>query len=53
MTSYSVYVGEKDCGFIISDSLYEAEQRAYDLYPEEEKDEITVSFAEIITLQTR
>ena len=49
MTSYSIYVGEKDCGFIIAESLYEAEQRAYKLYPKEEKDEVTVSFSEVIT----
>lgn len=44
MTNYSVYVGEKDCGFIIADSLYEAEQRAYELY--QTKEEVTVSFLE-------
>lgn len=44
MTNYSVYLGDKDCGFIIADSLPEAESRARDLYPSEDRDSITVSF---------
>jgi hypothetical protein len=48
MMSYSVYVGENDCGYIIADSLNEAEQRAYELHSKEDKSIITVSYTEII-----
>lgn len=47
LTSYSVYVGDDDCGFIIAESLSEAEIRAWELYPERERSEITVSFLEV------
>jgi hypothetical protein len=43
--SYGVYVGEEDRGYIIAESLFEAEIRAADLYPQN-KEEITVSFTE-------
>lgn len=45
MKSYGVYVGEEDKGYIIAESLFEAEIRAADLYPQD-KEEITVSFME-------
>ena len=45
MKSYGVYVGEEDRGYIIAESLFDAESRAADLYPKE-KEEITVSFTE-------
>ena len=51
MTSYSVYVGESDCGFIIAESLYEAEIRAQELHRYADKDEITVSFLEAPSLE--
>ena len=47
MTSYSVYVGELDRGFIIAESLPEAEMRARELYPWEDRDSVTVSFLDV------
>ena len=44
LTSYSVYVGDDDRGFIIAESLSEAESRAWELYPGRDREEITVSF---------
>jgi|688.fasta_scaffold129919_3 hypothetical protein len=46
MKTYGVYVGEEDRGYIIAESLSEAEERAEALYPDN-KEEITVSFTEI------
>jgi hypothetical protein len=46
MKTYGVYLGQEDKGYIISESLFEAESRAKDLYPEDAS-EITVSFTDV------
>lgn len=47
MTSYSVYIGDEDKGFIIADSLAEAEYRAYELHHGSDREDVTVSFLEV------